>query len=108
MMKRNPILREHIIYQSEGNIVSNMDGEKVMLSIQNGKYYNLGEMGGEIWDCMKTPIKVKEIINLLMTRYDVERDECEDQVIAFLGQLLAEGIVHVREIESFKHLKGWK
>ena len=24
-----------------------MDGEKVMLSIQNGKYYNLGEIGGE-------------------------------------------------------------
>jgi len=32
----------------EGNIVSNMDGEKVMLSIKNGKYYNLGEIGGFI------------------------------------------------------------
>ena len=34
----------------KGNIVSDMGGEKVMLSIENGKYYNLGEMGGEIWE----------------------------------------------------------
>ena len=27
-----------------------MDGEKVMLSINNGKYYNLGEIGGDIWE----------------------------------------------------------
>ena len=30
--------------QKEGNVVSDMDGEKVMLSIHNGKYYNLGEV----------------------------------------------------------------
>ena len=39
------------VSQREGNIVSDMGGEKVMLSINNGKYYNLGEMGGEIWEC---------------------------------------------------------
>src|SRR5690625_7142519 len=98
----------NVVSQVEGNIVSDMDGEKVMLSIQNGKYYNLGEMGGEIWDCMKTPIKVKEIINLLMTRYDVERDECEDQVIAFVGQLLTEGIEHMRERKFFKNITEGK
>ena len=37
-----------VIVQSEGFLVSDMDGEKVMLSIDNGKYYNLGEIGGRI------------------------------------------------------------
>ena len=38
------------VMQSEGNIVSDMDGEKVMMSVSNNKYYNLGVMGGEIWE----------------------------------------------------------
>ena len=40
------------IVQSEENIVSDMDGEKVMLNVRKGKYYNLGETG-EIWDLIK-------------------------------------------------------
>ena len=38
------------VMQSEGNIVSDMDGEKVMMSVSNNKYYNLGVMEGEIWE----------------------------------------------------------
>ena len=30
-----------------------MGGEKVMLSVKNGKYYNLGEIGGEIWELIR-------------------------------------------------------
>lgn len=46
LMKEGKINLDHYIVQSEGNIVSDMDGEKVMLSIKNGKYYNLGKIGG--------------------------------------------------------------
>lgn len=55
-----------IVSQAEGNIVSDMDGEKVMLSVQNGKYYNLGETGGEIWEYMKEPTSIKNLIHLLV------------------------------------------
>ena len=40
MIKNQNISLENMIVQSKGNIVSDMDGEKVMLSINNGKYYN--------------------------------------------------------------------
>lgn len=43
MIQESKIDVNHVIVQVEGNIVSDMDGEKVMLSIKNGKYYNLGE-----------------------------------------------------------------
>ncbi|RLL42776.1 lasso peptide biosynthesis PqqD family chaperone [Oceanobacillus piezotolerans] len=81
--------------QVEGNIVSDMDGEKVMLSIQNGKYYNLGEIGGEIWDQIKQPKGMEEIVEYLQTQYDVSKEECTEQVTAFLEQLLAEGLIKI-------------
>ena len=46
MIKTKKISCNHLVVQSPGNIVSDMDGEKVMLSVHNGKYYNLGEIGG--------------------------------------------------------------
>ncbi|OZU89264.1 PqqD family protein [Virgibacillus indicus] len=82
-----------IVSQIEGNIVSDMDGEKVMLSIENGKYYNLGETGGEIWEHMKEPISIQDLINTLVTQYEVEERTCIDQVIRFIDDLVDQGLV---------------
>ncbi|GAE94768.1 hypothetical protein JCM21714_3957 [Gracilibacillus boraciitolerans JCM 21714] len=81
------------VKQMEGNIVSDMNGEKVMLSVQNGKYYNLGALGGEIWDQIKEPITIEDLITTLRTKYEVEQQQCEEQTIAFLRQLMDEGLV---------------
>lgn len=91
------INRETIVSNVEGNIVSDMNGEKVMLSVKNGKYYNLGEMGGEIWGYMKDPILVKTLISILTAKYNIAEVECEKQVIQFLNHLLKEGLLQVLE-----------
>jgi Xaa-Pro aminopeptidase len=83
------------IKQSEGNIVSNMDGEKVMLSITNGKYYNLGKMGSRIWDLVEVQITVKELVKHLIFEYDVEPFECQQQVISFLEHISEEGLIEI-------------
>ena len=41
-MNINEMSLKSVVSQVEGQIVSDMGGEKVMLSIPNGKYYNLG------------------------------------------------------------------
>ena len=96
MIKNQNISKNSFISQKQGNIVSDMDGEKVMLSIQNGKYYNLGELGGEIWELMKEPISIQELVTTLQSQYDVDQTECEEQVTAFLNQLIEEGLINRR------------
>jgi hypothetical protein len=81
--------------QSPGNIVSDMDGEKVMLSVANGKYYNLGELGGEIWDLMKEPITIQELVTKLQSLYNVNQTDCQSHVTDFLNQLLEQGLVSI-------------
>ena len=39
---------DQVVVRAEGCIVSDMGNEKVMMSIRNGKYYNLGEVGGRM------------------------------------------------------------
>jgi hypothetical protein len=83
--------------QTSGNLVSDMDGEKVMLSINSGKYYNLGPIGGRIWDIASSPITVNQIIEVLVSEYEVDWNTCEDQVISFVTNLLKENIIQIVE-----------
>lgn len=101
-MVKNLILSiDHTVSQKEGNIVSDMDGEKVMLSIQNGKYYNLGDMGGEIWERIIAPIPILELVNQFLEEYDVEENECKEQVINFLDHLYKEDLVQIIDKSAF-------
>lgn len=93
MIKNNTISITDIISQKEGNIVSDMDGEKVMLSIDNGKYYNLGTVGSEIWELIEKPISVSVLLSTLMDRFEVTKTECETQVISFLSDLLKNDLI---------------
>lgn len=85
--------QNQVITQVEGNIISDMDGEKVMFSITNGKYYNLGEIGGVIWDLLENPNTLESIIDELMKQYDVDHEICEKQVMSFMDMLNEEGLI---------------
>ncbi|MEW9501047.1 lasso peptide biosynthesis PqqD family chaperone [Jeotgalibacillus marinus] len=85
----------HIVSQKPGNIVSDMDGEKVMLSVKNGKYYNMGDIGGVIWERMKEPIVIDKLITELTNIYDVAVSVCEEHVLSFLDHLAKEQLIRV-------------
>ena len=95
MVKAGPveIALDQWVVQGEGSIASDMDGERVLLSVRNGKYYNLGEIGGVIWDQMTAPVMVARIIDRLLDAFEVERAVCEAQTLAFLGSMLSEGLI---------------
>lgn len=89
------ITTDDIVVQSEGFLVSDMDGEKVMLSIDNGKYYNLGRIGGRIWELLSSPTTMDSVVEQLVSEYEIEPEACGQQVRLFLRQLAAEGLVRV-------------
>ncbi|RBP88293.1 coenzyme PQQ synthesis protein D (PqqD) [Cytobacillus firmus] len=97
MITNQKISLSNKLSQVEGIIVSDMGGEKVMLSIAKGKYFNLGEMGGEIWDLMKEAIEVKQIISVLESIYQVDQEECEEQVLTFLSQLFDQELIKIND-----------
>ncbi|WP_431800732.1 lasso peptide biosynthesis PqqD family chaperone [Halobacillus andaensis] len=95
MEKQLELALNLLVSQAEGNIVSDMGNEKVMLSVENGKYYNLGEMGGVIWELIESPVTIAEVVESLLAQYEVGRAECEEQVTAFINKLSEEGLIEV-------------
>ncbi|MCS0788056.1 lasso peptide biosynthesis PqqD family chaperone [Cytobacillus firmus] len=95
MITNQTISLSQEITQRKGTIASDMGGEKVMLSVKNGKYYNLGKVGGEIWDLLDGPIEVNQMVSALMSIYEVQQEDCEEQVISFLNHLYNEGLIEI-------------
>lgn len=88
-----PFTRDQSFFQTEGNLVSDMDGDKVMMSVQTGKYYNMGTTGGRIWELVAFPSAFDQIVSALCSEYKIERVKCEEQVSSFLNLLLQEGLI---------------
>ncbi|QNK59903.1 lasso peptide biosynthesis PqqD family chaperone [Paenibacillus sp. PAMC21692] len=97
MIETTPLALSDLVSSCKDNIVSNMGGEKVMLSIKTGNYYNLGNIGGYIWDGIATPVTVGALIDALTVEFAVGAEQCEEQVISFLEQLRKEGLILVNE-----------
>lgn len=84
-----------VVVQSKKILASAIDGEVVMMSIEAGTYSALDAIGSVIWDILKEPRSVSDICEILMERYEVERDRCEEEVLAFLNGLASDEIIEV-------------
>jgi Coenzyme PQQ synthesis protein D (PqqD) len=85
------------VKQNPENMVSDMDGEKVILSIKNGKYYSLGTLGSVIWTLIVQPKTMNNIIDYLVAEYEISLEDCSKQVSGFLEQLLTEELIQIIE-----------
>jgi len=81
----------------EDIVASDIDNEKVMMSIEKGQYFGLEPVGSRIWEMIETPVKVSALIDALLVHYDVDRQTCEQDVLIFLQELHAAGIVQVAD-----------
>jgi hypothetical protein len=83
------------VAQMAGLVAVDMDGEKVMLNIENGKYFGLDSIGSRIWELIEKVHTVQEVVDALLTEYDVEEETCQNEVLMFLNTLHAQGLVAI-------------
>jgi hypothetical protein len=92
----NKITLQSIISAKKEIVAADMDGDTVMMSVEAGKYYNLGTTGGAIWKMLESPISVATIIAKLLEQYEVTREQCETEVLSFLNEVKKEGLLEVQ------------
>lgn len=84
-----------MVAQVIGLVVADIDDEKVMLSIETGKYYGLDSIGSRIWELIEQPNTVCNVVKVLLTEYEVDDRVCTNDVMAFLHKLYAQGMVDI-------------
>lgn len=88
------ILDMNTQYVRDNEILSSdMDGETVMMSIENGEYYGLNSVGSRIWTLLEEPRSMNDIITILLSEFEVEEGECKADMQHFVTDLLDKKLI---------------
>ncbi|MBD0264339.1 MAG: lasso peptide biosynthesis PqqD family chaperone [Tolypothrix sp. T3-bin4] len=90
------ILESSIIVANEEQISSDLGGEAVILNLKTGVYHGLNEVGARIWNLIEQPSSVSDIKQILLQEYEVEAQQCDRDLKALLEDLLAAGLIDVK------------
>ncbi len=85
---------EKIYTMSENLIVQEMaENEYVLVLLPKGTYFLLKETGAVIWKAISEHKNKKEIVTMLLQKYDVDYDVVLGDVNKYIETLLKEGII---------------
>ena len=70
-----------------------VDGEVIMMSIEQGEYYGMDTTGSRIWALLETSMSFSTLCQKLMDEYDVEEATCQTEVTHFLSDMAERNIV---------------
>jgi len=94
-MGQRAINEDAVVSQRADLVSTDLDGETVMMSIEQGKYYGLDEVGSRIWELIAEPKRVLDVVAILTQEYEVGQQECESDTMEFLNHLHSEGLVQI-------------
>ena len=83
------------VVAAQDQVSNDLDGETVILDMKTGHYYGLDDIGTEIWEMVQSPRTVSEIIDVILDNYDVSPEQCEEDVISLLQNMVDEDILEI-------------
>ncbi len=92
-MDKVKLTENTFIKRNDNILASDLDGEKVMMSIQKGEYYGLGKTGTFIWDHIENSISINDLITLIIDKYNVTREQCLEDIVPFLTNLIEKELI---------------
>lgn len=83
--------------QVSADLTSGVAGQLVILDLGAGIYYELNDVGAEVWKTLQEqPASVESILERLQNIYDVSAAECQADLFSLLEQLLERKLIEVR------------
>ncbi len=92
---------ESIVSATDKLVQKDLDsGEFVMLDLRDNTYYGLNPVGRRIWELIQQPVKVSQVRDSLLEEYDVDPDQCTQDLIALLNDLVNKGLAELQNAEA--------
>lgn len=91
---------DSIIRRSGDLFTTEVDGDIVMISVERGNYYGLDDVGSLIWRLLEHPTGVNALCDMLALEFEVKQDVCEREVLAFLGQMVEQGLIESIDVPT--------
>jgi len=77
-----------------------IDGETILLNLDNGTYYTLEGVGAEVWSLIERGFSEGDIIEDIVRRYAGPCNDMANAIRHFADELQREGLISVSESEE--------
>ena len=83
------------ISRTSAPVETTVGSETILMVLETGKCFGLGETGSGVWRLLVQPTTVTAIVDALLLEYDAPASIIEGDVLELLSQLHDEGLVEV-------------
>jgi hypothetical protein len=95
-MSTGALTLDDVVVRASELVDIKIEEGQIILSVQNGRYYGMTDIGQRIWQLITSPISIRAICDTLLEEYDIVRPTCESQVLKFVQELSKENIIEIR------------
>ena len=83
-------------YRRTDQVLSSaINSEHILLSLETNSYYGLEEVSSKIWELLKSPMSLDDIIHSLIGEYEVSKESCKQDTLLFLNALREENLIEI-------------
>lgn len=91
-------LEQATISAAREQVSCELGSEAVILQTGDGIYYGLNDVGNEIWKVLQTsPQKFGQLVEVVMDKFEVSREQCDEDVRKLLGEMLEAKLVTISQ-----------
>src|SRR6202035_807589 len=84
-----------MISRSPSVLAAEVDGEIVMMSIEQGRYFGLDDIGSDIWKRIESPCSFAALVDGLTAIYGADRATITTDVRLLLERMAAQDVVRL-------------
>ncbi|GEM_PF-1052905 len=89
-----------VIAQSSPGVSAMMGEHLIMLSIEQGAYFDLNPTAKLIWESLVSPRTMHELCMIIHEEYEVSEQHCKDSVESFVLELYKENMVSLQNLTT--------
>lgn len=89
------IAEKTVISRSPSVLAAEVDGEIVMMSIEQGRYFGLDDIGSDIWKRIEEPCSFATLVDGLAADYAADRNTIAADVTALLTRMAEQDVVRL-------------
>ena len=80
---------------SEDVLISDLQGESVILNVNSQRYYGLDKVGTRFLTLLSNSETIEQAFETLLAEYDVEADQLKVDLTELLADLREQGLVEI-------------
>ncbi len=81
------------IHRVENIFAAPLNDTLLILNVSTGKYHGFNTVAGRIWELLADPMTEAELVELLLTEFDVTLEDCQRDVASCIAGFLERELI---------------